>query len=106
MDAYLARVRRILKALMNYAWQELRSAESLGGFMAGFDRCRDDEFLGGFMPGCGEIYRLCFLERSPILMVPRKQRNPVAKKNRPPRQRRPVIIQAQSPVPKLMLSDA
>jgi aspartate aminotransferase len=26
MDAYLARIRRILKALMNYAWQQLRSA--------------------------------------------------------------------------------
>ncbi len=37
MDAYLARVRRILKALMNYAWQELRSAgasapQPRGGF--------------------------------------------------------------------------
>ena len=37
MDAYLARVRRILKALMNYAWQELQGAgasapQPRGGF--------------------------------------------------------------------------
>ena len=37
MDAYLARARRILKALMNYAWQELRNvgasaARPRGGF--------------------------------------------------------------------------
>ncbi len=37
MDAYLARARRILKALMNYAWQELRNvgakaSQPRGGF--------------------------------------------------------------------------
>ena len=37
MDAYLARIRRILKALMNYAWQELRNvgasaSQPRGGF--------------------------------------------------------------------------
>jgi hypothetical protein len=31
-----------------------RGDESLGGFMAVFDRSRDDEFLGGFMAGFGD----------------------------------------------------